>query len=99
MLLEQGSILVIHPDDEVPKYCPVDGAISNFQHGEVKFKEKEGMSIAYVFRTTTSIALFDRTTNLWVQNHNNVTPPKEIYSNIDVDQFQDNMISKLCHIL
>ena len=99
MLLEQGSMLVIHPDDEVPKYCPVDGAISNFQHGEVKFKEKQGMSIAYVFRSTTSIGIFDKTTNLWVQNHNNVTPPKDIYSNIDVDKFHENMISKLGHIV
>ena len=92
MLLEEGSILVIHPDDEVPKLCPVDGTVSNYQHGEVKFQEKEGMSIAYVFRTTTSIAIFDKTTNLWIQNHNNSTPPKDIYSNIDIDQFHENII-------
>ena len=48
------------------------------------------MSVAYVFRNTTYIGLSDKTTNLWVQNHNNVTPPKHIYSNIDVDKFHEN---------
>ena len=99
MLLQQGSILVIHPHDEVPKYCSKEGTICNFQHGEVKFKNKEGMSIAYVFRNTTSIAIFDRNTNLWVQNHNHTTPPREFYDNIDVEQFHENMISKLEHVL
>ena len=99
MLLQQGSILVIHPDDEVPKYCSIEGAICNFQHGKVKFQNKQGMSIAYVFRNTTSIAIFDKTTHLWVQNHNHITAPKHIYSNIDVEKFHENMISKLEHVL
>ena len=57
------------------------------------------MSIAYVIKNTTSVAIFDETTNLWVQNHNHITAPKHMYSNIDVEICHENMISKLEHAL
>ena len=95
MLLEEGHFLLIHPSDEIPKYCTIEGAICNYQHGHVCFKDSHGMSIGYVFRNTTEIGDFNRDTNLWVQNQLEPSVPKDMYNGIDLKDFHDKMISKL----
>ena len=66
MLLQVGNILLIHPDDEVPNVCSIEGAVCNYQHGQVRFNKCNGMSIGFVFRNTTSMARFEKKTNVWI---------------------------------
>ena len=48
MLLEHGHLCLINPQDEMPHVCAKLNKISNYQHGNVKYKG-DGMSIAFVF--------------------------------------------------
>ena len=95
MLLRVGNILLIHPDDEVPRYCPIEGVICNYQFGEVRFKDYHGLSIGYMFRNTTSISSFDWNTNLCDQSQNEALVPKDIYNQADISKFHNNMVLKL----
>ena len=76
MLMQEGNLLLIHPDDEVPTFCPVQGAVGHYQHGQVRFNTCKGMSVGFVFCSTTSMARFDPKTNLWIQNQEDIIVPR-----------------------
>ena len=95
MLMEEGNLLLIHPDDEVPTFCPVQGAVGHYQHGQVRFNKCKGMSVGFVFRSTTSMARFDKKTNLWIQNQEDIIVPRGMYNDVDICKFQQSMISNL----
>ena len=87
--------MLIHPDDEVPTFCPVQGAVSHYQHGQVRFNKCRGMSVGFVFRSTTSMARFDRKTNLWIKKQEDIVVPRQMYNDVDISKFQQSMISNL----
>lgn len=61
-LLNDQSIFVLHPDDEVPGARGYsDGSLSQFQHGGIKVTD--GLSVAMVFRTVTTKANMHVTRN------------------------------------
>ena len=60
MLLQEGNLLLIHPHDEVPNFCPIHGTVCNYQHGQVYSNKCTGMSIGFVFRNTTSMVRFEK---------------------------------------
>ena len=99
MLLQLGDILLIHPDDEISKHCPITDAICNYQRGEVNLKDTNVMSISYVFRTTTSVGRFHIDTNWLVNNKDHIIVPQDIYNDVDVSKFHEIMISKLETVL
>ena len=95
MLLEEGHLLLIHPRDEVPNYCTIQGAVCNYQHGQVHFNKCNGMSIGFVFRNTTSKARFDKKTNVWIQNQDEIIVPKDMYDKVDIPSFHNSMMCNL----
>ena len=99
MLLREGNLMLLHPDDEVPTYCPTVGAVCQYQHGNVCFNEDNGMSVGFVFRNNTSKAIFHNKTNLWIQNQDDVIVPREMYNEVDISKFHQGMISNLEAIL
>lgn len=58
--LEHGSLLVIDPRDEEPKFrpCISPAARSFYQHGNVKFGRPDEMSLAIVFRVSRHLRSF-----------------------------------------
>jgi hypothetical protein len=52
--LENGTIFVLHPDDEQPKKRATQKFLSQYQHGNVHVKK--GLSLSLVFRVVTSKA-------------------------------------------
>ena len=98
MLLNEGDICVINPWDEVPKICPLNSLVSNYQHGNVSYTD-DGFSIGFVFRVTNKIDQFYTSTNLRLCNkdveekYKNLY--KDYYSSVDLAEFHKKIIDIL----
>jgi len=57
------SIWVLDPNDEKPKNC--NGYLYKMMH-KAQFKQKDGISIAFVFRCVRTTSYFNETNNNWI---------------------------------
>ena len=61
--LKEGSMMILHPDDEKPHIDQKTGEEVHFQHGNVKITDTS-ISIAFVFRISSHTCICDSLTNI-----------------------------------
>ena len=83
MLLEEGCICVINPNDEKPHYDFASGKEIHFQHGNTKVIGDD-ISVAFVFRVSPHTCLCDVGTNKVILPHDVLSDisKKEISSRV-----------------
>ena len=68
MLLQEGCICIINPNDEKPHYDLASGKEIHFQHGNTKITADD-ISVAFVFRVSPHTCLCDMGTNRVILPH------------------------------
>ena len=67
MLLEEGNILILHPNDECPHIDLTSGDKIKFEHGNVNIG-KNLCSIVFVFRVVSNSHAFDKNNKLLIES-------------------------------
>ena len=86
MLLDEGSILVLHPKDECPHYDKHFGKKVKYEHGNVNIA-KDKCSVAFVFRHLRDHYKFD------ISDHHLLTE-EYTFTNLDMEDKMDDMYDK-----
>ena len=83
MLLQEGCICIINPNDEKPHYDLASGKEIHFQHGNTKITADD-ISVAFVFRVSPHTCLCDMGTNRVILPHDVLSylSRKEKYSRV-----------------
>ena len=83
MTMNDSSYMLLHPHDEKPHYNSLIGKKIRYQHGNVRMKKNDSMSIAIVFRVVSTYKTYNIGTNLmqntaYNENNNNASETKKL---------------------
>ena len=105
MLLEEGSILILHPHDECPHYDELYRKVVNYQHGNVSVG-KEECSVAFVFRVVSKYGQFKISDNSMIISDNVISHDVKkyeqmdfLYNQFDIDSYHKLLLMKFGNLI